>query len=279
MDSLSAFIERVSEVCPLPATARRILELCQSERVMIPDLAKVITTDPALAAAVLRIANSAAYGGRGIDQLDVALMRIGLRELRDMAAAMSLLATFRSQAELSLKLHDRSVVSGAIGSLIAKSTGACAPGTAFTGGLLCEIGAMACLAADGKPYLRIWKDSGGHEETRIAIELEHYGFTSLQVGACFLQRNGLPDTVSQAVGTSLEAAATAPDPLAKVIVLARLSTSRLVGRPATARHTELRSDLYELASSVDLEGVDGQRLLEVCIEAGALAQQALKAAR
>ena len=279
MESLSVFVEHVAEVCPLPATARKILELCQSERVMIPDLAKVITTDPALAAAVFRIANSAAYGGRGIDQLDVALMRIGLRELRDMAAAMSLLAAFRSQAELSLKLHDRSVVSGSIASLLAKATGACLPGTAFTAGLLCEIGAMACLAADGKGYLRIWHESSGEESLRAPLELSSYGFTSLDVGACFLSRSGLPSSVSYAVGTPLATAATTEEPLAKIVVLARHATSRLVGQPASARHTELRTDLYDLSAAVDLPDVDGQRLLEICVEAGALAQQALRGAR
>src|ERR1041384_1073083 len=99
MDALASLLDRVAAVSPLPATSHRILALCQSENVSIPDLAKVVATDPALAAAVLRIANSAAYGGRNIDKLDVAMMRIGLRELRDMAAAMSLLAAFRSQAE------------------------------------------------------------------------------------------------------------------------------------------------------------------------------------
>lgn len=280
MDDLAALLDRVAEVSPLPATAHRILELTQSEQISIPDLSRVIATDPALASAVLRIANSAAYGGRNIDKLDVALMRIGTRELRDMAAAMCLLAAFRSPAELSLRLHDRSVVSGAICSRLAKESGACSSGTAFTCGLLAEIGAMACVAVDGKAYVTLWQEAEGSEEHRSGLELARYGtFTSLDVGQHFLARNGLPAGVCEAIGTRLDASIQEKPALARVTVLARQATGRLVNKATIAPKTQIRTELADLAEAVALPGIDGARLLELCIEAGAKAHEAMKRAR
>jgi HD-like signal output (HDOD) protein len=279
MDALAALLDRVAEVSPLPATAQRILVLCQSEQVAIPDLAKVVATDPALAAAVLRIANSAAYGGRNIDKLDVAMMRIGMRELRDMAGAMCLLAAFRSRAELSLRLHDRSVVSGAIGSRLAKVSGACSAGTAFTCGLLSEIGAMACVAADGKAYVDLWQAAANSESTRSELEIERYGFTSLDVGRAFLTRNGLPPPVCEAIGTPLDGSIQEKPALSKVTVLARQATGRLNNRPLRPAAQELQVELDGLAKLVDLPNLSGPRLLELCVEAGANAQQAIKQTR
>lgn len=279
MDNLTALLDRVAEVSPLPATAHRILELTQSDEVSIPNLAQVIATDPALATAVLRIANSAAYGGRSIDKLDTALIRIGTHELRDMAAAMCLLAAFRSPAEHSLRLHDRSVVIGAIGSGLAKESGACSAGAAFTCGLLAEIGAMACVAVDGKAYVALWVEAGGSERRRSELELERYGtFTSLDVGQHFLARNGLPEGVCEAVGTALDHRIAEDTPLARVTVLARQATGRLLHR-TTAQQTQMRTELDELAEVVALPGIDGARLFELCIEAGAKAHDALKRTR
>lgn len=280
MDDLAALLDRVAEVSPLPATAHKILALCSSEQASMPELSRVIATDPALAAAVLRIANSAAYGGRNIDKLDVALMRIGLRELRDMAAAMCVLVAFRSQAELSLKLHDRSVVCGAIASRLAKESGACSVGTAFTCGLLSEIGAMACLAVDGKNYVNLWIEAGNSEARRSELELERYGsFTSLDVGRLFLFRNGLPPPVCEAVGSAFDESIAQKPALSKVTVLSRVATGHLISLAKQASHAEIQADLEQLARTIALPNVDGARLLELCQQAGAKAHEAMKQAR
>jgi HD-like signal output (HDOD) protein len=172
-DALSTLLDRVAEVCPLPMTTNKVMELLRSDKSNIADIAKVITTDPALAAAVLRVANSAIFGAGKVDRLDSAIMRIGFRGLRELAGAMSLLAAFRSQAELQLQLHDLSVVAGSIANRLAKELGAIVPATAFTCGLLSEIGAMACLAVDGKHYVPIWIE---HARTPLERRRAIFGF-------------------------------------------------------------------------------------------------------
>ncbi len=108
-DPIATLLDRVAEVCPLPVTTHKVMALANSDKSSIADVARVISTDPALAVAVLRVANSAVFGAGKVDRLDSAVIRIGLRELRELAGAMSLLAAFRSQAEVQIQLHDRSV--------------------------------------------------------------------------------------------------------------------------------------------------------------------------
>ncbi|HET9958608.1 MAG TPA: HDOD domain-containing protein, partial [Polyangiaceae bacterium] len=86
MDRIDALLDQVVEVCPLPATTQRVLALTASDKSKVAEVASVISTDPALAAAVLSVANSAAYAANKVDSLDMAVMRLGLRELNNLAA-------------------------------------------------------------------------------------------------------------------------------------------------------------------------------------------------
>jgi HD-like signal output (HDOD) protein len=279
-DALSALLDRVAEVCPLPATAQKVMILANSERANIAEIAKIIATDPALAAAVLRVANAAIFGGGKVDRLDSAIMRIGLRGLRELAGAMSLLAAFRSQAELQLQLHDHSVLSGSIANRLAKQFGNVVPATAFTCGLLAEIGAMACIAVDGKEYVPIWKSTLHDTAERIRRETDRYSVCSFEIGRRFLQRNSLPDNVCTAVGSVL----TADDmshlqPLDQITLLARHASTVVLTGATEGSLGIMEERLALLAQQVGVSNVDGASLLEICISAGSLAESQIKNAR
>lgn len=278
-DPITALLDRVAEVCPLPATTHKVMSLANADRSSIAEVARVISTDPALAAAVLRVANSSVFGGGKVDRLDSAVIRIGLRELRELAGAMSLLAAFRSQAEIQLQLHDRSVVSGSIANRLAKETTQAVAATAFTCGLLCEIGAMACLAVDGKAYAAIWKDYLHAPADRIAHEKERYTVSSFEIGRRFLQRNGLPANVCDAVGTEFGASTDDLEALQKITVLSRHSAPVVLSCARDGSYDVLNQQLEELAQRVGFAGLDGQRLFDVCVRAGVLAEAALRHVR
>jgi HD-like signal output (HDOD) protein len=261
MLSIDALLDRVVEVCPLSATTQRVLALTSGDTASIPEVARVISTDPALAAAVLSVANSAAYGMGKVDRLEVAVMRLGLRELHNLAAAMALFAAFRSKAELSLQLHELCVASGSLAHRLAKETRLAQPGGAFVCGLLSEIGAMACLVFDGKPYVDLFRGSGADIDLRVARETERYGASSFVIGRRFLERNSLPESVCQAVGSDLTAPAEW-EPLAKMTLLARHAP--LLQRLLEADRAAFDAALAALAQRVALEGVDGARLRDLC---------------
>ncbi len=278
-DPIATLLDRVAEVCPLPATTHKVMALANSDRSSIADVARVISTDPALAAAVLRVANSAVFGAGKVDRLDSAVIRIGLRELRELAGAMSLLAAFRSQAEVQIQLHDRSVVSGSIANRLAKETGQAVTATAFTCGLLCEIGAMACLAVDGKMYAPIWKETSNLTAERVAREKERYTISSFEIGRRFLSRNSLPDNVCNAVGVEFGANTEQMAALDKITLLARHSAPIVLSAAREGGYTKVGERLEALAQQVGFANLDGKLLFDVCVRAGVLAEAALRQVR
>jgi HD-like signal output (HDOD) protein len=267
MDRTDALLDQVVEVCPLPGTTQRVLALTSGDSASIPEVARVISTDPALAAAVLSVANSAAYGMGHVDRLEMAVMRIGLRELHNLAAAMALFAAFRTKAEHSLQLHEMCVASGSIAHRIAKETGLAQPGTAFVCGLLAEIGAMACLVFDGKDYVELWRTAGGSIDARADLERTRYGASSFAIGRRFLERNTLPENICHAVGGDLTQNPAELEPLAKITVIGRHAP--LFVRKHARDAAALRAALDTLAERVALDTVDGARLAAICATARA----------
>jgi HD-like signal output (HDOD) protein len=266
---VSKLLDDVVRLCPLPSTTKKVIELADSDRSSIGAIVAAISTDPALATAVLRVANSALYGGMKVSQLDAAVIRIGLRELRELATAMSVLAAFRSKEPVQAQLHERSVMGGGIANKVAKATRLSAPATAATCGLLSEIGAMACFAADAKEYGRLWKETLGDGSARVARERERYGVASFDVGRRFLERNGLPEEVFATVGAELGGPPEDYTAAQRICLVARHSSELLltIGADDEAR-TEQALD--RLASMVGLAGFDGKTLYELYLREGLL---------
>lgn len=279
VDRIELLLDRVAEVSPLPKTSAHLLELTRSERSGIGEVARVLSTDPALAAAVLRIANSAVFGGGNVDRLETAIMRIGLKELHDMAAAMSLFAAFRNRGELEVAFHDRSVVSGAIAHRLAKLFGNAQPNVAFTCGLLSEIGAMACLSVDPKEYTLLFRSTEQSLLARCLGERERYGASSFHIGGRFLIRHGLPQNVCVAVSAEADADPSSYDDLTRIVHLARHASAIILRAGKTGERAEALRELDELPESLRGEGNDGAKLFELCLEAGVLAEQTLRSER
>jgi HD-like signal output (HDOD) protein len=82
---LTDFLAKPTVELPrLPTVATEILELSRKPSARIEDLASLLEREPLLAAKVLKLANSALYGGTGaVATLKQALVRMGLAQVRD----------------------------------------------------------------------------------------------------------------------------------------------------------------------------------------------------
>jgi len=141
------------------------------------------------------------------------------------------------------------------------------PSTASTCGLLCEIGAMACLAVDGKVYSKIWLETANDFALRVAKETERYAVTSFEIGRRFLERNSLPDEVSSVVGAELGADSSTLTVPQKVCLAARHSAAILVAFGATDESATIGS-LEGLMSQLDFAQLDGKGLYELLLREG-----------
>jgi HD-like signal output (HDOD) protein len=81
----------------LPETATKAMAVANDSRSSLTDLAGVIMRDPTLATGILKLANSPLYRiGRTIDSLGQAVVRLGLRECKNLIITVGMRSLFRS---------------------------------------------------------------------------------------------------------------------------------------------------------------------------------------
>ena len=89
-------MSRVREISSLPEVTTRIVEVVEDPKSTAQDMHEIVRHDPALAAKVLKVVNSAFYGlPSQIASLDRAIVMLGLSAVKNIALAASLSRLFR----------------------------------------------------------------------------------------------------------------------------------------------------------------------------------------
>ena len=153
-------VQEVSQLFTLPDVAIRLNELIAAADSSTGDLVEVVQLDPGLAAAVLKLANSAHYGlVARVDSIPRALAVIGQQELQVMAMATSVTTTFRGlPADLldMASFWDNSVTCGVIARLLGRRCRL--PKTDWSMNSRCPHPSWACRTPVSSPCLQ-WPTS------------------------------------------------------------------------------------------------------------------------
>ena len=139
---------------PLPEVAIRAQEILSSEELDTRELGEVLTGDPAIAAALLRLANSAHFGGlQQVNTVLASVQRIGMREVGAIVTGLSLKGHFDhpspDKKALLQVLWDHSVTTAFAAQKIAAQVGVDEE-QAFLGGLLHDCGKVLVLTCVDK---------------------------------------------------------------------------------------------------------------------------------
>jgi HD-like signal output (HDOD) protein len=149
----------------MPALSLQILNLVAAPSMDAQKLAALVSRDPALAANVVRVANSVLHKGvSDIETVRDAIARLGLEEVGRLASAVSARSLFNPKLRAqfaSFDTHFKRLFQDALStamaaSWLAMSKPAANSGRAYLGGLLHDIGktiamrSVAALAAEGK---------------------------------------------------------------------------------------------------------------------------------
>lgn len=130
---------------PFPAVATRCLSLLRVPDFELPEAAAIIESDPILAARLLRLANSAAMGGRDtMTTIVAAVTRLGAQKLRAFLVEASAARLFESNdrriVEASRGLWAHSVAVALVSRDLMSIRGGGDPEMAYLGGLLHDVG-------------------------------------------------------------------------------------------------------------------------------------------
>jgi HD-like signal output (HDOD) protein len=195
-DSVRTLFSRVAETCdlpPLPAVAMRAMRLARDPDAKADDLARVVSTDAAIAARVLRIARSAIYLRRQAPRtLREAIMTVGFHALRKILVAASARSIYRADDAVAGALWEHALGTALAADELSRAAGEAAGGEGFIAGLLHDVGRLVFHLADPPAYASL-----GHADERY--EQEVFGVTHAAVGGCLAEQWGLEDDVVEAI--------------------------------------------------------------------------------
>ncbi len=77
------------------ATARKLMGVVNRQDVHMETIDEIVRLDPGITSRVLKLASSPSFGGQNIESIKDALLLIGMRELRKIAATMSVVNVLR----------------------------------------------------------------------------------------------------------------------------------------------------------------------------------------
>ena len=99
-DTIEQVIEQIEHLPTLPQVVMRVLAMAESPRISAIELSKAM--DQSLAAKVLKVANSAYYGGRGrnISSIHHAIMLVGFESVKEIILTTSFFHTFHDAQDV-----------------------------------------------------------------------------------------------------------------------------------------------------------------------------------
>jgi len=157
----------------LKSSKLRLLSILEDDNVDIKDVEQIIATDPAMAAKMVRLANSAFYRHtKQAQNIHDAIMTIGFDMVRCISLSMSVMHTFSSNQKVARDIWRHSFAVG----LTATAVGANRDerGTFFSGGLLHDLGRVVLIWKEPVAYTRLFQEGWPDlEQEREVFGMDH----------------------------------------------------------------------------------------------------------
>ncbi len=186
-----------SDNLPSPSgVALRLMELTADADAPMADVIALLNTDPASIGRLLKMANSAAYGRPrpAIAVTPDVLLSIGIRALRQVVLAFSLLANHRQGNCREFDYEGfwaHSLVRALVCQRLATLVNVVPAAELFTFGLLAHVGELGLASLHAHEYCEVLKaraDRSGQSK----LEQKAFGFTGAMLSAAMLADWGMP---------------------------------------------------------------------------------------
>jgi putative nucleotidyltransferase with HDIG domain len=199
---LTALIEKVKDLPPLPAVVMRAMEMTLDPNISVHNLQQVISQDQALSAKILRIVNSAMYSlRREISTVSHAVAILGLETVKSIIMAASVEHVFQTANDLSTKLMtDHSWGAALAARAIARRVRYENAEEALVCGLMHDIGKPVMLNNLRARYTEVVSQVYNGNSSFHQIELLTFGFSHAHVGALLARKWNFPPQLAEGVG-------------------------------------------------------------------------------
>lgn len=202
-DVIKEKVQSIAQLPALPAVASKVIQMVDNPRTSTSSLGKLIATDQALTAKVLKIANSPFYGfPKKISTIDFAIIVLGYDALKEIVISTSLVSSLEQTSDSyfdSKAFWDHAIATGIFARRLARDLGYRISGEVFVGGLLHDMGISILNRHFREEYQRIVGIVRETDLTFIEAEESVLGVTHAEVGSWLAERWNLPDQLVEAV--------------------------------------------------------------------------------
>jgi len=197
---LEKTIMAAGDLPTIPIVATKVRQLLDSETTTTEDLSRVVASDPAVAARVLKISNSAFYGcQRKIQTLSNAIVILGFNTLKSLVIAASVKQVYHPFGLTEKMFWDHSFGAALAARIIAGNTRLVNEEEAFLGGLFHDIGKVIMNSHDSGKFLslieRCYNEGLGFSDAEQRI----YPYTHEEVGGLVLKKWNFPQILIDCV--------------------------------------------------------------------------------
>ena len=202
--NMEQVLEKVNKLPEVYGIAVRVAKMLNDEMTSANDLAKVISLDQALTIKLLRVCNSAYYGfSRKIVSVGDAISKLGFKTLKSLVfVAISHSVLNREVKGYDLQngaLWTNSISCAVYARYLAKISHYPDPETAFTAGLLRDLGKLIVHEYVGHNYSKILELVTTEHISFSKAEEQILGFNHTQIGSAAAKKWNFPNILVDAI--------------------------------------------------------------------------------
>ncbi len=204
-DEVISKIDALEDLPTLPAVVTKVMQLAHDDDVSIKDIKQVVITDPPLCAKLIKVANSAIYARRvPAKSIEDAVFSLGLDGMVSVCASMSVISTFDSWETQQLNrqgIWKHSLSTGFLAKSLElrKDMHRSNSPDLFLAGLVHHIGWIVMDQYFSDELDKIIDLAIEKPIWDVRYEEEIIGMNHAELGAIFLEKWGMPESIVNVV--------------------------------------------------------------------------------
>lgn len=191
----SQALDEIEKLPPLPKTLNKILELCGNPNANISSLSTEIEKDPALTADLLKLSNSAYYGGRmKVKTIQDAIKLVGLKNLKNLLYISGVTKIMNSRYSKANEIWEHSAKCSFFARILSQELNLPKlSDIAATAGLLHDIGKLILLSIDNSVTEKVEFLKDKEKNNSVLVEEYTLGISHPEIAGKLLSKWQFPE--------------------------------------------------------------------------------------
>ena len=201
---LKQVTEKVIGLPSLPTVVTQLINLVGDPATSARDISQLISTDQALTAKILKVANSSFYGfPRKIGTVQLAIVVLGFETVKNLGLSVAVLKRFHAGKTHPLfdrqQFWEHAIGCGVAARMLARKRDRKLEGEAFVAGVLHDIGKLILIEYFPEEFGEALELARDELLTISEAEMKVIGVTHAEIGGWLAEKWNLPESLVQAI--------------------------------------------------------------------------------